>query len=345
MNSEVILQPATVADAAELANVHVNAWREAYQGLLPGAFLEAQPLAFRRRMRMWAALLGVDDPPIFLAEAADHGVVGFVAAASPRDRALAGSGEITSIYLLRAYHRRGIGRALLERAFARLRADGHWSAYCWVLEDNPSAAFYRRTGGCLLPDLTKHKEIGGAPVTERAYFWGDLAGPGARRLAPGVHVRPAGPSDGDRIAEAHVDAIVSLGSIGAAGYDEATIADWAAPRSGERYRQAMAAGERIFVATDDHGRCLGFSAHRVEDGVHRTAVYVRGSASRRGLGTALYAAAEAVARAEAAREVVVDASLVAVPFYAANGFHRGAPAVHTLRSGRPMACVRMWKPL
>lgn len=339
---EVVIRAATPGDAAEIANVHVSAWREAYQGLLPAEFLASLPLAFRRRMRMWAALLGASDRPIFVAEATDHGVVGFVAASPPRDRELAGSGELSSIYLLRSYQRCGIGRALLERAFAVLRAGGYRSAYCWVIEHNPSVAFYRRTGALLLPDLAKHKEIGEMPVTERVYFWDDLSGPDGRRLAPGMHVRPAGPGDGERIAEAHVDAILSLGG---AAYDAALVADWASPRTGERYRRALAAGERMFVAVDDGGQCLGFSAHRVEDGVHRTAVYVRGSASRRGLGTALYAAAEAVARADAATEVVVDASLVAVPFYAANGFHRGEPTVHTLRSGRAMACVRMCKRL
>ena len=338
----VVIRSATAGDAAEIANVHVSAWREAYRGLLPDAFLEGLPLAFRRRKRMWSALLDDGNRPIFVAEATDHGVVGFVAASSPRDRELAGSGELSSIYLLYSYHRRGIGRALLERAFARLRAEGYQSAYCWVLEHNPSVAFYRRTGAILLPDLSKQKEIGGQPVTERAYVWDDLSGPDGRRLAPGLHLRPAGPGDGERIAGAHVDAIVSLGG---AAYDEVLVADWASPRTGERYRRAMATGERMFVAVDDGGECLGFSAHRVEDGVHRTAVYVRGSASRRGIGTALYAAAEAVARAEAASEVVVDASLVAVPFYTANGFHCGEPTVHTLRSGPAMACVRMCKRL
>lgn len=293
-------------------------------------------------MRMWSALLGAEGRRIFVAESADHGVVGFAAVSPARDRELAGSGELSSIYLLRRYHRLGIGRALLERAFAALRADGLRSAYCWVLEHNPSVAFYLRTGAVLLPDREKQKVFGGQPVTERVYFWDDLARASGLGSASDVHMRPAGPADGERIAEAHVDAIVSLGG---AAYDPALVADWAAPRTGDRYRQAMAAGERMFVAVDGDGRCLGFSAHRIEDGVHRTAVYVRGSVSRRGIGTALFAAAEAVARAEAAADIVVDASLVAVPFYAANGFTAEEPAIHRLRSGRAMACVRMRKRL
>ncbi|MCY1006975.1 GNAT family N-acetyltransferase [Nannocystis pusilla] len=155
-------------------------------------------------------------------------------------------------------------------------------------------------------------------------------------------VRPASCDDAAAIAEAHVDAIRSLGS---SAYAHEVVADWASPRTGERYVQAMRQGEQFFVAVDADAQVVGFAAHRVEAGDHRVAVYVRGRASRRGVGSSLFAAAEAVARARGASEIRVDASLVAVPFYAARGFVSEGPAMHTLRSGRAMACVKMRKPL
>lgn len=158
---------------------------------------------------------------------------------------------------------------------------------------------------------------------------------------PEFHVREATAEDGPGIAAAHVD---SIHSLGAAAYDAELVADWGAPRTGDRYVRAMAAGERFFVAVDGE-RIVGFAAHRVEAGDHRIAVYVRGDASRRGVGSALLAAAEAVARARGAAAIHVDASLVAVAFYEANGFVAGESAVHALRSGRAMACVRMTKRL
>ena len=153
-------------------------------------------------------------------------------------------------------------------------------------------------------------------------------------------VRVATPDDAAGIAAAHVD---SIRSLGAAAYDPELVADWGAPRTAEPYLQAMANGEHFFVAVDDHARIVGFAAHRVASGDHRVAVYVRGDASRRGLGTALFTAAEGVAQACGAREIHVDASLVAVRFYAANGFSTVEPASHALRSGRVMACVKMCK--
>jgi putative acetyltransferase len=157
----------------------------------------------------------------------------------------------------------------------------------------------------------------------------------------GVYIRPATTADVDGIAAAHVDAIHTLG---AAGYDAAVIADWGAPRTGERYAEAMRRGEHMFVAVED-AQIVGFAAHRVEAGQHRIAVYVRGRASRHSVGTMLYVAAESAARAAGAAEIHVDASLVAVDFYRSNGFTAIASAVHPLRSGRSMECVQMSKRL
>lgn len=107
----------------------------------------------------------------------------------------------------------------------------------------------------------------------------------------------------------------------------------------------MEGGELLFVAVSDDtpSRVLGFSGYRVEDGRHRTAIYVRGDAARIGVGTALFAAAETAARAHGATEIHVDASLAAVEFYQAQGFEQLAVGQHRLRSGALMDCVFMRK--
>ena len=42
----IIIRKAHLEDAAEIANVHINAWREAYQGLISQSFLDDRPLYF-----------------------------------------------------------------------------------------------------------------------------------------------------------------------------------------------------------------------------------------------------------------------------------------------------------
>lgn len=155
----------------------------------------------------------------------------------------------------------------------------------------------------------------------------------------------AGRADVDEIAGAHLDSIRSLGPL---CYDEATVCEWGARVEGALYLSAMDSGEAFFVARGDVGgksTVLGFSSHRIDEGVHGASVYVRGKAARLGIGSALYKAAEAAAIASGATSIHLSASLVAVEFYKAHGFEEVARGEHPLPSGRSMACVFMRKDL
>lgn len=158
-------------------------------------------------------------------------------------------------------------------------------------------------------------------------------------------VRRAEIADVDEIAAAHLDSIRSIGPL---YYNPAVVSDWAAQVSGDLYRKAMARGEVFFIATSEREgkhEVLGFSSHRTDGDEHGTAVYVRGKAARRGIGSALFRSAEASAIAAGAPSIHVDASLAAVEFYKANGFEEVGRGLHQLWSGRTMACVFMKKDL
>lgn len=69
---------ARLADAEELASVHVQAWREAYGGLLPQRF--SDDAARQRRQVMWSWLLAGADAGERVRVARRQGrIVGFVA--------------------------------------------------------------------------------------------------------------------------------------------------------------------------------------------------------------------------------------------------------------------------
>ena len=157
----------------------------------------------------------------------------------------------------------------------------------------------------------------------------------------GFVVRAAAEEDYDGIAEAHMDSIRGLGP---AKYDTDAVNDWAAVRIGDDYARRATNDALLFAAVED-GRVLGFSDYRIERGLHRTAVYVRAEAARKGVGSALFSAAETAARRAGAEAIHVDASLVAVPFYLANGFEDLGRGEHTLRTGRTMPCIHMRKQL
>jgi putative acetyltransferase len=161
-----------------------------------------------------------------------------------------------------------------------------------------------------------------------------------------VIVRPAVLADCDGIAQAHM---ASIQSLGATAYGPEIVSDWSAHRTGERYARGIEKGECFFIAVEPQEgtdeRIVGFSSYRFEKGKHRTAVYVLGDVARRGVGTALFNAAEGAARQHGAAEIHLDASLAAVAFYKANGFEELGAGEHELKSGRRMACVFMRKRL
>lgn len=159
-------------------------------------------------------------------------------------------------------------------------------------------------------------------------------------------VRPAGAADGEAIAAAHID---SIRTLGAQAYSEDVVADWGAPRTGERYRDAMSRGVLFFVAVPasggNAGSVLGFSSYAVEGDMHRTAVYVRAHAARQGVGRALFGAVEGAARESGAPVLTIEAALGAIPFWTAMGFESVAPTDHVTRGGHLMPSLLMRKPL
>jgi putative acetyltransferase len=163
-------------------------------------------------------------------------------------------------------------------------------------------------------------------------------------VAPAFTIRRAEPGDVDAIAAAHLD---SIRSIGARYYPPDVVKDWAARVRGTLYRDAMARGEIFFIALDESTRpeVLGFSSYGSDGDEHHAGVYVRGSASRLGVGTALLRAAETAAIGTGAGSIRLDSSLAAVEFYRANGFEETGRGRHRLWSGRAMDCVFMRKAL
>jgi len=147
--SEISLRLAKDGDAAEIASVHLNSWRESYSGLLPDEFISELPSTFRRRMEHWARTIRnkPSGTEIWVAESKSAGIVGFASVVEARDEKFRDHGELAAIYLLKQFQHQGIGFALLSAAFEFLRSRGLKKAYCWVLKGNPTIKFYEKSGG------------------------------------------------------------------------------------------------------------------------------------------------------------------------------------------------------
>lgn len=172
------IRQAGADDIAHIAHIHIEGWKEAYGGLVPDDFLKG--LSLDSRIQDWRGWLNDPDSTTLIAhDGAD--VAGFVSFGRLRTpppgmspiRPLY-SGEIYALYILPAYWRRGIGRALLGAAAKGLREKRHKSLCLWVLDGNKRAiSFYKATGGQRCG--TKKVEIGGKILPEACFGWRDSA--------------------------------------------------------------------------------------------------------------------------------------------------------------------------
>ena len=109
------IRPATPDDAGAIAQVHVEAWRTAYQSLLPAAFLAT--LSEEQRRSRWFEILTNSRVPEFTFVVESHGqIVGFTNGGPERTQDPELVGEIYAIYLLHEHRRHGIGTALFQRS-------------------------------------------------------------------------------------------------------------------------------------------------------------------------------------------------------------------------------------
>ena len=170
---KVTIRKAMPSDAAEISNVHINSWREAYRGLLPEAFLNDRPLYFKSRYELWKMILENADQMIFVAECSQNGVVGFISGDHGREPEYKDYAEVQCLYLLEKYHHQKIGFKLLKSFFDKAKARGFQKAYLWVLKDNPTINFYKKTGG-FFNGHSQEENIAGQNATEFCYLWHSL---------------------------------------------------------------------------------------------------------------------------------------------------------------------------
>ncbi len=174
----VTIRKAILSDAAAIAGVYVETWRDTYAGIIPDRALVE--MSRRRHAAMWAQDLGngLKGQRVVVAEDALAGVVGFGSCGPARGTDLPYEGEVYTLYVLPDFQGTGIGKRLLARLFTILLENGSDSALVWVLADNPSRFFYQTMGGAFA--AVRKERLWGATLSEMAYAWPDLK----RAVAP-----------------------------------------------------------------------------------------------------------------------------------------------------------------
>ncbi|GHF39050.1 N-acetyltransferase [Deinococcus metalli] len=148
--------------------MHVTSWRETYTGLMPADILARMTGddMRARRTAMWTEVLE-RGPTAVVVAATEDAVVGFAAVGPPRDHP-GYDAELGALYTLRAAHGHGTGRALLRAAAGTARNAGARTLALWVLDANPTRAWYVRQGAREAGSKTD------GPLTEIRMVWDDL---------------------------------------------------------------------------------------------------------------------------------------------------------------------------
>ncbi|MGI9501483.1 MAG: GNAT family N-acetyltransferase, partial [Geminicoccaceae bacterium] len=103
MAPEIVIRAATLADAPDIARVHVASWQATYTGLLPQAHIDVR--SHERRLELWQRNLGGAHRGLIYVAAVHNMVIGFAAAGPARDPSLHCAGELYALYLLAKWQR------------------------------------------------------------------------------------------------------------------------------------------------------------------------------------------------------------------------------------------------
>jgi GNAT superfamily N-acetyltransferase len=165
------VRPATIADAAYIAEIHVEAWRAAYASLMPAEVLSK--LDVERRTAIWRRSLTEPGPGMTVVALDEAGMpTGFCVFGPGRDDDAKGQpvGELVALNIRPTAWRQGHGRALCEWVLRHAPTEGWSSVTLWVLEGNARARRFYETLGFAADGTEKHdSKLVGASLHELRY--------------------------------------------------------------------------------------------------------------------------------------------------------------------------------
>lgn len=166
------VRPANVADAAQIAEIHVRSWQGGYEGLMPHDYLDG--LDPRQRSEMWGRSLEQADwsrGGTLVVSDDDARLVGFAHLRESRDddADVTRIGEIWAIYLAPQSWGQGLGRELLATALQRLAEAGYDQVTLWVLDTNARARRFYEAAGFQPDGAVKVDDSRGFPLREVRY--------------------------------------------------------------------------------------------------------------------------------------------------------------------------------
>lgn len=165
------IRKAAISDMPSVANVQIESNRTTYKEIMPAEYLMG--LSAVNIAESWNERLFSKNSKefMYIAESSQE-IVGLIAG-KMEDNHNPAAGEITSLYIIKEFQKKGIGRHLLKTAALEMQEKNILAVTLWTLEQNPSRFFYEHLGA----ELTSSRVIdrGGKKLTQVSYLWKDIS--------------------------------------------------------------------------------------------------------------------------------------------------------------------------
>lgn len=167
----MIIRQANKGDLLSIGKVQVDSNRSTYVGIMPEDYLNN--LSYESKASEWEEKLFSEKSTQFMyvAEDDDSNIVGFASGSLVKTNDLF-EREIYSIYILKEFQRKGIGRLLIKAIIKKFIESNVSSMILWTLQDNPSRLFYEHLGGKIVDKRIIDR--GGKELQQIAYAWENI---------------------------------------------------------------------------------------------------------------------------------------------------------------------------
>jgi L-amino acid N-acyltransferase YncA len=163
------IRKAVLLDVNGIAKVHVDCWKSTYANIVPNEYISK--LTYEKREKLWEQV--IQNGNVFVAEDENGQIVGFADGGKERTGDYKEyPGEMYSIYILKSFQNRGIGKRLMKAVVNELLKQDIYSMLVWVLKDNNSRNFYEQMGGKVV--ASKTVDFSGKKLIELAFGWVDI---------------------------------------------------------------------------------------------------------------------------------------------------------------------------
>lgn len=156
--SIIIIRDYKIEDAEGKGYVSYKSWQETYTGIINQEYLNS--MSVEKSVEMSKKY---DNSENTLIAEADGKIIGFACYNKCRAVELEDYGELIAIYVLKEYHKKKIGKMLMDKCIKRLSE--YKGIALWVLDSNKNAInFYEKYGFSF--DGVKKDAVLVTPITE-----------------------------------------------------------------------------------------------------------------------------------------------------------------------------------